>query len=71
MTPAELTSSVIQSVAYDQRTRTLTLTFHTKKVYHYAAVPLYIYQELITAKSAGQYYSRHIKGKYKAPDEAL
>jgi hypothetical protein len=62
-------SSVLHSAAYEQATRVLTLVFKTGKTYDYAGVPLMVYQALVTAKSPGTYYSRNIKGKYKAPEE--
>jgi KTSC domain len=64
-----LTSSVIKSTDYDPVTQILTLELQSGKVYRYAGVPLYRFQELVTAKSAGQYYGKYIRGQYKAPKE--
>jgi lysyl-tRNA synthetase class 2 len=66
---ADLTSSVFKTADYDPVTRVLTLAFHSGTITQYADVPTYRYQELCTAKSAGQYYHRYIRGKYQAPEE--
>ena len=56
-------SSAIRAVGYDGYT--LTVEFHTGRVYDHPGVPHSIYVELMNAPSMGAFYNRHIRGKYK------
>jgi lysyl-tRNA synthetase class 2 len=57
-------SSVLRSVDYDPEARTLDVTFTNGKNYTYFGVPDWKYDELITAKSAGQYFNENIRDQY-------
>jgi hypothetical protein len=58
-------SSVIESVMYDADKRHLYITFVTSgDTYRYDRVEFYVLQELLAAKSAGQYFSRYIRDAY-------
>jgi len=56
-------SSHITSVAYDEETSTLVVSF-SKASYSYAGVPAQVANGFSDAQSAGQYLETAIKGKY-------
>ena len=56
-------SSAIRAVGYDGST--LTVEFHTGRVYDHPHVPYHVYAGLMSASSMGAYYNRHIRGKYR------
>ncbi|ODR90897.1 KTSC domain-containing protein [Sinorhizobium alkalisoli] len=63
---AVLDSSAIHDVAYDVRTRTLTIwLLGNRRPYHYLGVPLEVYEELVHAESAGHFFNEHIRHHYK------
>lgn len=62
------TSSVIASLDYDARTRTLEVEFHSGRVYHYAGVPKAEYQALLNAESIGGHFNREIRPNYPAKE---
>lgn len=57
-------SSQIDSAEYDQKTKTLTVTFKRGSVYQYADVPMCVWVDLIEAKSIGKLFNQIIKGVY-------
>lgn len=57
-----LESSNIATAAFARET--LFLEFHSGQVYKYDNVPRALYDGLISADSAGQYFHHHIKGKF-------
>jgi hypothetical protein len=57
-------SSVIASVGYNVIHRTLEIEFRSGKIYQYAQVPAYIYDEMLGSRSKGQYFSHYIRDKY-------
>jgi hypothetical protein len=61
-------SSVISGVVYDGRKHTLTVEFHSKKVYMYHGVPAKKFRDLIAAESAGVFYNENIKGQYDSTE---
>ena len=61
MAPEKVKSSVIASVKYDDDRSVLEITFHTGRVYHYSNVPRGVYEELLTAESAGKYFNDVIR----------
>lgn len=56
-------SSAIRAMGYDGRT--LTVEFHTGRVYDHPNVPYEVFEELMQAPSKGRYYTRNIRGKYR------
>jgi hypothetical protein len=57
-------SSAIRAVGYDGHT--LSLLFHSgPTVYRYYGVPQWVYDGLMDATSKGDYYWRHIEGRYR------
>ena len=59
-----LNSSAISYVEYSDLTRELHITFRSGGTYTYYGVPRSVYEGLISASSAGQYYHQHIEGRY-------
>jgi hypothetical protein len=62
MTLTLVSSSAIRAVGYDGHT--LTVEFHTGRIYDHSGVPYSVYQEFMNASSMGAYYNRHIRGRY-------
>lgn len=62
------TSSYLSSAEYDAEERLLTITFHSGAVYGYQGVSWEVWRGLTSAPSAGQYFHRHIKGRYGHED---
>jgi hypothetical protein len=58
-----LDSSMLKSAAHDGDS-TLEVEFHGGGLYRYTGVPRDLYNALRAAKSAGQFFGRHIRGKY-------
>jgi hypothetical protein len=58
-------SSFLESCEYDKKTKILKITFRNGKEYEYKDVPQEVYNDFITAESAGKYYTANIKGQYE------
>jgi hypothetical protein len=56
-------SSAIRAVGYDGST--LTVEFHSGRIYDHPNVPDSVYEGLKRASSKGAYYNRHIRGRYR------
>jgi hypothetical protein len=56
-------STAIRAVGYDGHT--LTVEFHTGRVYDHPGVSYQVYRELMNASSMGAYYNRYIRGRYR------
>jgi len=54
-------SSNLVSVGYDPTSSTLEIEFHSGRVYQYFAVPLHIYEGLMSSASKGTYFDQYIK----------
>ena len=66
ITEKEITnSSQIQKVKYNSSTKILTVTFKGNNTYEYYDVPINVFEELLTAESAGKYLNAKIKQIYK------
>ena len=63
MTMIRVSSSAISAIGYDGST--LTVEFHSGRVYDHPRVPYSVYDGLMRASSIGGYYNRYIRGKYK------
>jgi KTSC domain len=59
-----VSSSNLASVGYDEPTSVLELEFNTGSIYQYFDVPIYVYQELISAGSIGSYFANNIKTSF-------
>jgi hypothetical protein len=63
MTLIEVDSSAIRAVGYDGYT--LTIEFHSGRIYDHLGVPYSVYSGLMRASSKGWYYNAYIRGRYK------
>lgn len=59
------TSTTLAYCKYDTLHSLLLVIFHNGTGYEYSGVDLQTYQELIAAPSAGIYFGKVIRGKYK------
>jgi hypothetical protein len=57
-------SSAIRTVAYDEEAQELTIGLSTGRTYVYRGVESWVYEGLLTAKSAGRFYNQRIKDRY-------
>ncbi|HTD98504.1 MAG TPA: KTSC domain-containing protein [Mucilaginibacter sp.] len=57
-------SAVIAAYDYDAASETLTIRYHSGKVYHYLKVPEKVFREMRSTMVKGIWFNRHIKGKY-------
>ena len=62
--PIPVVSSAIATVAYDQESEELTITFTGGNSYTYSDVPMSVYQGLMSAGSKGAYFNDNIKDNY-------
>lgn len=58
-------STNMKEVGYDLDTNTLEIVFRDGGIYRYFGVPESVYDGLISAASAGQYFHRMIRDKYR------
>jgi hypothetical protein len=63
MTLTSVNSSAIRSVGFDGYT--LTVEFHSGRIYDHPGVPYQVYVEFMKAPSMGSYYNRCIRGRYR------
>lgn len=54
-------SSAVESVGYDERTRTLEIQYAGDRVYRYLDVPPRTYELLLRADSIGAFVNRRVK----------
>ena len=57
-------SAVIAAYDFDAVTETLTIRYHSGKVYNYLQVPEKVFKEMRSTMVKGIWFNRHIKGKY-------
>jgi hypothetical protein len=58
-------SGTLRSVGYDAATQTLEAEFQDGGIFRYAAVPEFLYQGLMLAKSKGAFFNTRILGRYE------
>jgi hypothetical protein len=58
-------STSIAAIGYDEPSGTLEIEFLNGSIYQYFDVPIQIYEELVSASSAGSYLASKIKGNYR------
>lgn len=66
-----LNSSLIDRVAHDDDSDTLTIWFKGRGKYLYHAVPRAIYDALKGAESAGRLFNDQIKGRYACEPDPM
>lgn len=59
-----VSSSNLQSIGYDDARQLLEVEFTSGNVYCYYGVPSSLYQELMAARSHGQFFNAHIRDRY-------
>ena len=59
-----VSSSNIAAAGYDDEKQTLRITFHSGRSYEYHKVPRIVFDNLLSADSAGQYFNRNIRDIY-------
>ena len=57
-------SSHISELGYDEETGTMAVTFAKGGTYHYPGVPVETYTALHQSGSPGDYFHRHVRGKF-------
>jgi hypothetical protein len=58
-------SSMIDRVAFDDAAQTLCVSFKQTGKYLYYDVPEAVFAAMCRAKSAGQFFNEHVKGKFR------
>ncbi|MFD2865798.1 KTSC domain-containing protein [Mucilaginibacter antarcticus] len=61
-------SAVIAHYDYNAPTETLTIRYHSGKVYNYLNVPAKVFSQMRSTIVKGIWFNRHIKGKYPFED---
>ena len=61
-------SSLIASVAYDQRTSVLEIRFTNGRLYRYLMVPRDIHERLMSSSSKGRFFMDEIEPRFPAVD---
>jgi len=56
-------SSAIRAVGYDGST--LTVEFHSGRIYDHPNVPYSVFESFMRSSSKGTYYNQHVRGRYK------
>ena len=62
----DVTSSVLAAVGYDRERRVLEARFRTGRVYHYFDVPYSVFEQLLAARSKGQYFNKAIRPRFRS-----
>jgi hypothetical protein len=57
-------SVILNSVGYDESTKTLEIEFQTGLVYRYSGVPLKVYDDLMHSSEMGKYFSEKIRPRF-------
>ena len=57
-------SVILNSVGYDESTKTLEIEFQTGLVYRYSGVPLKVYDDLMHSNEMGKYFSEKIRPRF-------
>lgn len=65
MNRQSVSSTDLNSVAYDPGTQTLEIEFNSGGIYQYSNVPQDIYDGLMSADSHGKYFNQNIKNSYQ------
>lgn len=60
-------SSNIAEIGYDEPSQVLRVRFNTGLLYQYEKVPTVLHMQLMTAKSKGHYFSKHVRNNTNFP----
>jgi hypothetical protein len=58
-------STLIRAFNYDATSQTLAITFVSGSLYHYLDVPEEVAAAMRGAFAKGEYFNRHIRGRYR------
>ena len=61
----DLSSWTITHVQYDRDARVLIVTFRETGALRYFDVPEDVYQDMLSAQSAGDYFNAHVYGRFR------
>lgn len=64
-----VTSSHLNAIKYDSRTRTLRVWFNDGSVYRYSGVPAGVVRDLLATPSVGGYFARFVRNNYPYEQE--
>lgn len=59
-----LTSSMVLSIGYEEASQTLEVEFKSGLIYQYYNVPAVVYEQLLTAESAGTFINTQVKPNF-------
>jgi hypothetical protein len=71
MTHVPVKSSNLVSVAYDPKTQTLQVKFHSGAVHNYSKVPAATHAAMLKAKSVGSFFHSKVKDSFKSEPVSL
>lgn len=57
-------STEIEWIGYERSRQMLQVEFIAGSIYQYDNVPEHVFHEFLQAPSHGQYFEKHIKGRY-------
>jgi hypothetical protein len=58
-------SSMITGLAYDASEELLEIEFKNGKTYRYSSVPEDVYRDFVSASSAGDFFLKNIRSRYR------
>jgi hypothetical protein len=61
-----VSSSVIESIGYDDKERVLEVKFRNGRVYQYFLVPRATFEKLMRAESVGSYFNLQVRPYFDA-----
>ena len=64
MRVANIESTTLLTVSYDEAQALLQLEFCSRAVYQYFSVPAAVHQSLLAAPSKGRYFNQAIRGRF-------
>lgn len=64
MERTQVQSSNVNSIGYDEESKTLEVEFHGGGVYQYSDVPKEVYEDFMNAPSHGKFLHKVIKSRF-------
>ena len=65
MERTKVDSTSIAEIGYDEDSQTLEIEFKNGSTYQYFDVPKQVFEDLLSAGSAGAYLAKNVKGQYR------
>lgn len=69
MPTAQLNSSAIRQLDYDEKSKTLLVHFTSGTTQKFTGIEPQTYAAFVASPSAGRFYHEHIKGRSESPSE--